>query len=77
MEKRTKESKKRLNSLILLIAFTAILLIASTYAWFTTQKNVSINNLRGVVEVAEGLEISLNGKTWGTKIDLDPLSIQH
>ncbi len=75
MEKRTKESKKRLNSLILLIAFTAIMLIASTYAWFTTQKNVSINNLKGVVEVAEGLEISLDAENWGSSIDLDTLSI--
>ena len=70
MEKRTKESKKRLNSLILLIAFTAIMLIASTYAWFTTQKNVDIENLRGVVEVAEGLEISLDAKSWSQKINL-------
>ncbi len=70
MEKRTKESKKRLNSLILLIAFTAIMLIASTYAWFTTQKNVDIENLRGVVEVAEGLEISLDAKSWSQRINL-------
>lgn len=70
METRTKESRKKVHSLILLIAFTAILLIVSTYAWFTTQKDVTVSNLRGVVEVAESLEISLDGAKWGHEIDL-------
>lgn len=70
METRTKESRRKVHSLILLIAFTAILLIVSTYAWFTTQKDVTISNLRGVVEVAESLEISLDGAKWGHEIDL-------
>ena len=70
MEKRTKESKKRINSLILLIAFTAILLIVSTYAWFTTQRDVTVANLKGTVEVAESLEISLDAENWSQKIEL-------
>ena len=71
MKTRTKESKRRLHSLILLTAFTAVLLIVSTYAWFTTQKHVNISNLRGKVEVAEGLEISLDAKTWVQKLDFN------
>lgn len=74
MGKRTKESRKRINSLILLIAFTAILLITSTYAWFTTQKSVSINELKGKVEVAEGLQISLDADTWGQEVNFGSLS---
>ena len=70
MGTRTKESRRRIHSLILLIAFTAILLIVSTYAWFTTQKDVTISNLRGTIEVAESLEISLDGKLWGHKVTL-------
>ena len=71
MQTRTKESKKRLQSLILLTAFTAVLLIVSTYAWFTTQKSVSIANIKGIVQVAEGLEISLDGEKWTQSINLD------
>lgn len=63
-ENKQKNSRRRLNSLILLVAFTAIMLIVSTYAWFSTQKNVSIANLNGTVKVAEGLEVSLNAKDW-------------
>lgn len=70
MSKKTNERKKRINSLVLLIAFTAILLIASTYAWFSTQKNVSINNLEGRVQVAEGLQISLDAENWSQEINL-------
>lgn len=70
MQTRTKESRKRLHSLILLIAFTAVLLIVSTYAWFTAQTDVNVSNIRGKVEVAEGLEISLDGGVWTQVIDL-------
>ena len=68
-ENKQKNSRRRLNSLILLVAFTAIMLIVSTYAWFSTQRNVSISNLEGTVKVAEGLEISLDASTWSQEID--------
>ena len=68
-ENNEKNSRKRLNALILLVAFTAILLIVSTYAWFSTQKNVSLANLDGTVKVAEGLQISLDAKNWSSTID--------
>ena len=75
-ENKQKNSRRRLNSLILLVAFTAIMLIVSTYAWFSTQKNVSIANLNGTVKVAEGLEVSLNAKDWSQEIDFSQYSDQ-
>lgn len=77
MQKRTKESQKRINSLILLIAFTAILLIVSTYAWFTTQKDVTISNIKGTIEVAEGLQLSFDGDTWGQEFNLEEIDLTH
>ena len=70
MQTRTKESRKRLQSLILLTAFTCVLLIVSTYAWFTVQKDVNVSNIRAKVEVAEGLQISLDAKNWTQVLDL-------
>ena len=70
MENNQRNSRKRLNSLILLVAFTAVMLIVSTYAWFSTQKNVTISGLKGKVNVAEGLQISLDGSVWVNSIDL-------
>ena len=71
MENNQRNSRKRLNSLILLVAFTAVMLIISTYAWFSTQKNVTIQGLKGVVNVAEGLQISLDASHWVNSIDFD------
>lgn len=67
-ENNERNSRKRLNALILLVAFTAILLIVSTYAWFSTQRNVMLSGLKGQVNVAEGLQISLDAKHWVNSI---------
>ena len=75
-ENKQKNSRRRLNSLILLVAFTAIMLIVSTYAWFSTQKNVSLSGLEGTVKVAEGLQISLDAKTWKNGIDFKDFTEQ-
>lgn len=69
MENNQRNSRKRLNSLILLVAFTAVMLIVSTYAWFSTQKNVTLDGLYGEVNVAEGLQISLDAKHWVNALD--------
>ncbi|MBQ2835835.1 MAG: hypothetical protein IJE68_03275 [Clostridia bacterium] len=69
MEKNQRNPRKRLNSLILLVAFTAVMLIVSTYAWFSAQKTVTVGNLEGKVNVAEGIEISLDAVNWSQEID--------
>ena len=52
------------------ILLALVMFIISTYAWFSTQKNVSITNLTGTVEVAEGLEISLDAENWSNGLVL-------
>ena len=70
----SKKAKNKRNSELRIIFFiiltAALLFVVSTYAWFSTQRNVSITNLSGSVEVAEGLEISLNAKEWYNGIEL-------
>ena len=74
-QKNQRNPKRRLNSLILLVAFTAVMLIVSTYAWFSSQKNVSMQGLTGEVNVAEGLQISLDAKNWSGSLDLANLKL--
>ena len=76
MENNQRNSRKRLNSLILLVAFTAVMLIVSTYAWFSAQKTVTLGGLEGKVNVAEGLEISLDAKYWSQEIDFSKYKYQ-
>ena len=66
---------KPLGRLILLVAFTAIMLVSSTYAWFSTQKNVTLGGLKGEVQVAEGLQISLDAKSWTNTINLNEFAV--
>lgn len=68
---KKENRRKKMNAVLLLLLMTAIMVIISTYAWFSSQKNVTIRNLRGRVAVAEGLEISLNAKDWSQEVDLD------
>ena len=67
---KKKQRKSELNAMFFIILIAAVMFIISTYAWFSTQKNVSITNLRGTVEVAEGLEISLDAEKWYNGITL-------
>ena len=58
MKKNTKVSKKRLNSLLMILLLTAVLLIMSTYAWFTANRTVKIDALDVTVATSSGLQIS-------------------
>lgn len=72
MKKKSTNNKKKseLNAMFFIILIALVMFIISTYAWFSTQKNVSITNLNGTVEVAEGLEISLDGEKWSNGLVL-------
>lgn len=70
-KKKTKNKRNsELRMIFFIILIAAALFIVSTYAWFSTQRNISITNLKGKVEVADGLEVSLNAKKWSSKIVL-------
>lgn len=73
MKKKTKVNKKKLDSLLLVLLLTAVLLIMSTYAWFTANRTVTIGSIDVHVETSSGLMISANGKEWGTSITVDDI----
>ena len=68
----SKKNKKKseMNAMFFIILLALVIFIISTYAWFSTQRNVSITNLNGTVEVAEGLEISLDAQNWSNGLVL-------
>ncbi len=69
---KSKKNKKKseMNGMFFIILLALVIFIISTYAWFSTQRNVSITNLNGTVEVAEGLEISLDAQNWSNGLAL-------
>ena len=68
MSKR-KEEKKNLKSSLLVLLLIAILLIASTYAWFTANRTVSIDTLQVNVQASNGLQISTDAVNWKAVIN--------
>lgn len=77
MKKRTKASRKRLNNLLVLLILTAVLLIMSTYAWFTANRTVNIDSIDVRVATSSGLQISANGIDWKTVLEKEDLANAH
>lgn len=61
---RVKKKRKRLFLLLLLLLVTGVLLGTSTYAWFTANKTVSVNDIQVNVAAQNGIQISVDGTTW-------------
>ena len=75
MARRSRKSKRRMNSMFLSLLLTALLLIMSTYAWFTANRQVSIDTITARVSAAEGLQISLDGANWKTSITVNATNL--
>lgn len=69
--KRTKKSQKKTKFLLILLVLTAILSITATYAWFSSQRDVDVTGIKLNVEVAESMQISLDGEKWYQSITID------
>lgn len=75
MGRRSRKSKRRMNSLFMSLLLTAILLIMSTYAWFSANRQVEINGITAKVRAAEGLQISLDGVSWDTAVTVNKAAL--
>lgn len=63
-KERQKRRKYRLLILLLLMFGTGTMLATSTYAWFTSNKNVSVETLKVNIEAKNGIQISADGTKW-------------
>lgn len=69
--KRTKNSLKKIKLLLFLMLMTIIISLTATYAWFSSQRDVDITGIKLNVEVAESMQISLDGDLWLQSITID------
>ena len=70
---KKKQKKQRVFYLLLLLLITSLSLTTSTYAWFTTNRMVQIDLLDVSVRAQGGIEVSVDGTSWKSKILLDDL----
>lgn len=68
MEKR-KQKRRSLRLTLLLLLLATILLLTSSYAWFTANQTVTIAELQVNVAAQNGLQISADGNKWSARID--------
>ena len=66
--KNKRKKQKKLSSLILLLLLLVVLLGTSTYAWFTSNKNVSVEGIDVQVTTSSGLLISADATNWKTTL---------
>ena len=76
-KERRKRRKYRLLILLLLLCGTGIMLATSTYAWFTSNKNVSVNPIKVNIEAKNGIQISADGTNWKSIVQTSDLSAVH
>lgn len=77
MEKRNSKKRKKSKKIfiaILMILFTGVILTASTYAWFTANKTVTVSQIDVNVTTSQGLQISTDASTWKTVISNDDIT---
>ena len=75
MGRRSRKSKRKLNSLFTMLLLTAVLMIVSTYAWFSVNREVTITGITAKVQAAEGLQISLDAVTWGSTVEVSQTAL--
>jgi hypothetical protein len=64
--KRNSKRKTSLKSSVILLLFLAIFLVASSYAWFTSNRTVTVSSLQVNVQAQNGLQVSVDGTNWRT-----------
>ena len=70
-----KQNRKRRRILIafIMVLFTGIILTASTYAWFTANRTVTVSSIDVNVSTSTGLQISTDATSWKSLITNDDI----
>lgn len=76
-EKNEKRSKKRLILLLLLLIITGVMLSTATYAWFTSNRTVTVEDIDVNVAASGGIQISVDGTSWKSIITNQDLADAH
>ncbi|MBQ6497176.1 MAG: hypothetical protein IJI58_00475 [Bacilli bacterium] len=66
--KKEKNRKRKILLALLLVVFTGVILTANTYAWFTSNKTITVNSIDVQVTTANGIQVSTDATNWKTII---------
>ena len=71
MKKRNQKQDKRVRKLILSTGLFAVLLVASTYAWFIGMQSVNVTAFDVKIAAIDGLALSLDGSKFGGEVTIN------
>jgi len=63
-----KEKNSKINKKVFVLILLVVLLVSSTYAWFTTNRNVRVESIEAEVATTGNIEISADAVKWKTSI---------
>lgn len=66
--KKEKNRKRKILLALLLVIFTGLILTANTYAWFTSNKTITVDAIDVQVTTANGIQVSTDATNWKTVI---------
>ena len=73
MENKKKRRKRKILIALLLFLFTGVLFSTSTYAWFTANRTVTIEQMDVNVGAESGLQLSVDGINWKPLVTQDDI----
>lgn len=62
--KKSSSNKRKVLLLLIMLLVTGSMLGTSTYAWFTSNKTVSVSDITVNVAAKNGIQISVDGTNW-------------
>lgn len=68
---KPSQINKRLRKLVLFSTFSAVILVASTYAWFIGMQTVNIAPFDVEIAAIDGLTLSLDGRTFHENVAIN------
>ncbi len=74
MVKENKKLTGRVKNLVVICTLAAIVLSASTYAWFIGMRTVNVSSFDVEIASTDSLLLSLDGETWDTTVTISQLN---
>ncbi|MDD3048658.1 MAG: hypothetical protein PHQ89_01540, partial [Bacilli bacterium] len=75
MPKQNKTNTSRIKNLIVVSSLTAIVLAASTYAWFIGMRTVNVSSFDVEIASTDSLLLSMNGSSWSSTITISQATL--
>ena len=63
-KRKERRKKRKLLFAIIMVLFVGIVLTTSTYAWFTANQTVTVDDINVNVATSSGIQISVDGSDW-------------